>query len=220
LTLPTGAYVRISVIDKGVGISRDVLPRIFDPFFTTKENGSGLGLSIAYSVIKKHNGLITITSDVGVGTSVYIYLPASREKLHTVSRVQELFSRGKAKILLMDDEEFLLDAISSILRSLGYSIETAVNGQKAIDLVKQAKLDGNPFEVVILDLTIPGGMGGKQAIKEIRKIDPDVKAIAASGYSDDPVIADPEQYGFKGALRKPYTVDELSDLLDLILYGP
>jgi PAS domain S-box-containing protein len=220
LSLNTGSYVKISIKDHGVGIPQEHLSKVFDPFFSTKQAGSGLGLPVAYSIIKKHGGQIEISSTVGLGTTVEIYLPASLESLLHPARQTAEMHRGEGRILLMDDEEFLLDALRKIISSLGYGVETVRSGQEAVDLFRKAQQSGVPFDAVILDLTIPGGMGGKQAMLEMRKIHPGVKAIATSGYSEDPVIADPWAFGFRGALRKPYSIDELSNVLDKVLSEP
>ena len=220
LPLRAGRYVKISITDHGTGIPPEQLNRIFDPFFSTKQEGSGLGLTIAYSIIKKHDGHIEISSEVGVGTVVQVYLPASHESIPDAPHPQEKCQTGHGRILLMDDEKFLLDALSKIIRSLGYTVETASSGLDAIALFREAKLTNEPFDAVILDLTVPGGMGGKQAMQEIRLTDPDVKAIATSGYSEDPVNADPETFGFRGALRKPYSIEELSAVLEKVLSEP
>jgi two-component system, cell cycle sensor histidine kinase and response regulator CckA len=220
LPLAAGRYVMISIRDHGVGIPSNQLSRIFDPFYSTKQQGTGLGLTVAYSIIKKHDGHIEISSDVGVGTVVQIYLPASNKSTVDTAQPQQEPKRGHGRILLMDDEEFLLDAISKIIGSLGYSVATARNGRDAVALYLQERLSDEPFDAVILDLTIPGGMGGKQAMQEIRKVDPRVKAIATSGYSEDPVIADPRAEGFRGALLKPYSIEELSTVLEKVLLEP
>jgi nitrogen-specific signal transduction histidine kinase/CheY-like chemotaxis protein len=220
LPLAAGKYVKISIKDHGTGIPKNQLGRVFDPFFSTKQAGSGLGLTIAYSIIKKHEGHIEISSEINVGTEVRIYLPASQEKMARSIQQHEEPKRGHGRILLMDDEQFLLDAISKIMRTLGYTVETARSGQDAVEMYRKENQSQASFDAVILDLTIPGGMGGKQAIQEIQKIDPLVKAIATSGYSEDPVIADPPAYGFRGALRKPYSIEELSAMLEKVLSEP
>jgi PAS domain S-box-containing protein len=220
LSLKAGSYVKISIKDHGVGIPQEHLSKVFDPFFSTKQAGSGLGLPVAYSIIKKHGGHIEISSTVGLGTTVEIYLPASLESLLHPARQTAEMHRGQGRILLMDDEEFLLDALRKIISSLGYGVETVRNGQEAVNLFRKSQQSGVPFDAVILDLTIPGGMGGKQAMLEMRKIDPGLRAIATSGYSEDPVIADPRAFGFRGALRKPYSIDELGDVLYKVLSEP
>jgi PAS domain S-box-containing protein len=220
LPLTAGRYVKIIITDHGTGIPSNQLSRIFDPFYSTKQKGSGLGLTIAYSIIKKHDGHIEISSKVGIGTVVRIYLPASDVSISGTEVPQDQVKRGQGRILLMDDEEFLLDALSKIIRSLGYTVATVRSGLDAITLYRNAKLSQEPFDAVILDLTVPGGMGGKQAMQEIRRADPCVKAIATSGYSEDPVIADPTAFGFRGALRKPYSIEELSAVLEKVLSEP
>jgi two-component system cell cycle sensor histidine kinase/response regulator CckA len=220
LPLAQGRYVKISIKDHGTGIPQNQLSKVFDPFYSTKQAGSGLGLTIAYSIIKKHDGHIEISSEINAGTEVRIYLPASQKSIAQAVSQPEEPKRGQGKILLMDDEEFLLDAISKIMRALGYRVETARSGQDAVELYRKAKESSAPFDAVILDLTIPGGMGGKQTMQEMQKTDPGVKAIATSGYSEDPVIADPPASGFRGALRKPYSIEELSAVLEKVLSEP
>jgi two-component system, cell cycle sensor histidine kinase and response regulator CckA len=220
LRLGAGRYVEISIRDHGIGIPSDQLNRIFDPFYSTKQQGSGLGLTIAYSIIKKHDGHLDISSQVGVGTVARILLPASHESIKAAADPMENLIRGQGRILLMDDEEFLLDALAKIIRTLGYTVDTVHSGLDAIAMYRQAELSRNPFDAVILDLTVPGGMGGKQAMQEMHRLYPDVKAIATSGYSEDPVIADPTAFGFRGALRKPYSIEELSAVLDKVLSEP
>jgi len=194
-SLTVGKFVRIAIRDSGSGISAQHIGKVFDPFFSTKQKGSGLGLSIAYSVVRKHGGHIEIESEVGRGTEVRIFLPASITSFVQPAPLSGLSARTGAKVLLMDDEEFLLDAIGSVIRSFGYSVETALDGKSAIDKYKTALSSGSRFDAIILDLTIPGGMGGKQVMREIRCIDSKVCAIATSGYSDDPVIAEPGRFG-------------------------
>jgi signal transduction histidine kinase/CheY-like chemotaxis protein len=221
LPLANGRYVRISIKDHGVGIPQDQLNRIFDPFYSTKQKGSGLGLTIAYSIIKKHNGHIEIFSEAGAGTEARIYLPASHESILEAAHLpQEGRKYGHGRVLLMDDEVFLLDAISKIITSLGYNVTTASNGLEAVDLYLKARNSDTPFDAVILDLTVPGGMGGKKAMQEMKKADPRVRAIATSGYSEDPVISDPWTSGFKGALLKPYSIEELSSVLEKVISEP
>ena len=214
LPLNEGRYVKLSIKDMGTGISKEDLDKIFDPYYTTKEKGSGLGLSITYSIIKKHNGYITVESEVGVGTTFYIYLPAFEgEELTTEQKKENELIVGKGRILVMDDEPILRDVSGEMLRYIGYEVDFAENGKETIELYKKAKESGNPFDVVILDLTIPGGMGGEKAIKKLIKIDPGIKAIVSSGYSDDPIMASFSEYGFSGVILKPYKIQELSEVL-------
>jgi PAS domain S-box-containing protein len=219
LPLKNGNYVKIIITDAGVGIPKQYLARVFDPFFTTKQKGSGLGLAVSYSIIKKHEGHIEISSEVGAGTSVSIYLPASAGSIPGPDAASSGIVPGHGKILLMDDESFILDAISRVMGSLGYTVVPVKDGGEAVGEYTHANEKGEPFDAVILDLTIPGGRGGKQTLLELSAINPDVKAIATSGYSDDPVMANPRRFGFIGALRKPYTVGELSGVLQLAFAG-
>ncbi len=220
LPLKPGKYVRMFIQDSGVGISKQHLARVFDPFFTTKQKGSGLGLTIAYSIMQKHHGHIEITSEVGAGTLVQMYLPASDGTATDPAGNPRAAQTGQGMVLIMDDEAFVLDAMRGVIASLGYTVKTAANGREALDHFTNARTAGRPFDVAILDLTIPGGFGGKQVLAEMRALDPKVKAIATSGYSDDPVMSEPQEFGFKAALRKPYTIDELALMLQRVIAEP
>ena len=218
-------YVKISITDQGGGMPEENLTKIFDPYFSTKEmgteNGMGLGLSICKSIVEKHNGLITVESELGVGTTFALYLPASDEKIMKSEPVRKLISEkpvsGTGKILLMDDEKMIRDFAILVLNRLGYEAEVSMDGAEAIEQYKKAKESGESFDVVILDLTNQFGMGGKEAIQKLIKIDPDVKGIVSTGYSDDPVITNFKKYGFCGILTKPYTMNELSMTLKEII---
>lgn len=224
-TIPEGKYVKISIQDHGVGISEEHLNLIFDPYFTTKELGSqkglGLGLAITYSIVKRHDGYIRVESEVGAGTTFTIYLPAHTKEIKYSDPVETLRPAKPAiytgKILLMDDETSIRKLARLMLGRLGYESELAKDGTEAIALYKKAYESGEPFDVIILDLTIKGGMGGKDAIKAILKIDPQAKAIVSSGYSDDPVMTDFGKYGFIDALAKPYSKKKLTDTLNSII---
>jgi PAS domain S-box-containing protein len=215
IPLPAGKYIQISVHDKGPGIPKEHLPRIFDPFFTTKAAGSGLGLSTSYAIIKKHGGLLTVDTEMGTGTSFHVYLPASVKSLSTETdnKEGEGVIKGEGWVLLMDDEEFIREIANELLSHLGYEVDLAVDGKEAIDLYRKSMESGKPYDVVIMDLTIPGGMGGMETIVELKKIDPDVKAIVSSGYANDPILADYKKYGFMGMVPKPYKIEELSKAL-------
>jgi signal transduction histidine kinase len=218
LLLKAGNYVKISIKDQGLGIAEENLPKIFDPYFTTKPKGSGLGLTTCYSIIKKHDGLITVASELGTGTTFYIYLPASDKQIAgNKSMRQGTPAVGKGRLLIMDDEESVRDILSKMLQHLGYDTECVGDGSEAIDLYKKAVESGNAFGAVIMDLTIPGGMGGKQTIQKLREIDPKVRAIVSSGYSNDPVMADFRSYGFSGVVTKPYLVEELGRVLQEVI---
>ncbi len=219
LPLRDGNYVKIIVHDNGVGIPKDILPRIFDPYFTTKHKGSGLGLATSYSIIRNHDGLITADSEVGIGTTVCVYLPASERKLQTSLDLEETAVTGGGRILLMDDEELIREVAREILSTLGYEVEVARNGAEAISLYRTARKSSHPFDVVVLDLTVPGGMGGLETVERLLQIDPGVKAVVSSGYSNDPIMADCAEYGFRGVVAKPYTARELSATLRAIIGG-
>jgi len=209
--LPAGDYIEISVRDAGTGIDPRYLPNIFDPYFTTKAKGSGLGLATSYSIIKKHNGCITVESQLGKGTVFYVYLPAAAGPLaplvHTICG--ESIDSLNARVLIMDDEDIILSTAKNILVAAGCSVDCAVDGDEVIVKYKQAKSSGYPYDVFILDLVIPAGLGGKETLAILRELDPAVKVIVSSGYSNDPVMADFTVYGFKGILPKPYTAQEL-----------
>ncbi len=215
--LKEGRYVRISIKDQGVGIAEEYLSKIFDTYTTTKQNGSGLGLATCYSIVKKHDGYITIDSELSIGTTFHIYLPASEKELVVIEDAYEKQIVGSGKVLIMDDEEIVRDVAGEMLKSIGYEVEFAVDGEESIDLYKKAKESGQPFDAVIMDLTIPGGMGGKEAIKRLTIIDPEVKAIVSSGYSNDPIMADYKGYGFSGVIVKPYKIKELSEELNKVI---
>jgi len=210
LPLAYGKYLKISIQDQGTGILPGHLRKIFDPYFTTKQKGSGLGLAICYSIVKKHDGHISVESVLGSGTTFSIYLPASSKEPARKKDSREEPIRGEGKILVMDDEAIVRDVTGQILKHLGYDAEFAGDGSEAIELYRKAKESGKPFDLVIMDLTVPGGMGGKEAIHWLIEIDPDVRAIVSSGYSDNLVMSDFRQYGFKGVVAKPYKIQQLA----------
>jgi len=212
--LKEGRYVRVSVTDTGVGIPRENIRKIFDPYFSTKEKGTGLGLALSYSIIRKHGGVITVRSKVGVGSSFLFYLRAAPPAPSRVgeSSTEPPVSRGK--ILVMDDEPIILELARDALVHFNYDVTVAKDGREAVDQYRQAASNGRPFDVVIMDLTVPGGMGGKEAIRYLREIDPNVKAIVSSGYSDDPIMSNFEKHGFRAVLPKPYDGLKLREILD------
>ncbi len=218
LSLPGKAYIKITVQDSGCGITEKHLEKIFDPYFTTKQEGSGLGMAITHSIISKHNGHIAVQSKVGEGTTFTIYLPASDKQI-THGPVKEAHKQEtiKARILVMDDEQLVQDIAQQMLGHLGHEVLLAEDGKEAIEIFKEHRKSGKPVDVIIMDLTIPGGIGGKETIQEILKIDPDAKVIVSSGYSNDPVMADYQQYGFKAAIAKPFLLAELNKVLTDIL---
>ena len=218
LPLEQGSYIKVSVEDQGIGISEEHIQKIFDPFFTTKQEGNGLGLATSYSIIEKHKGYITVESRIGVGTTFHIYLPAlAEEVLIKEEKGQEKPIIGEGKILVMDDEKHVRDISAEMLSSLGYEVITSIDGAEAIEIYRQAMGPGKPFDAVILDLTIPGGIGGKKTIQKLREIDPEVKGIVSSGYHNDPVMAHFREHGFRSFITKPYRLRELSEVLYEVL---
>jgi CheY-like chemotaxis protein len=217
LPVRPGDYVKVSVRDNGVGIPRDHLTKIFDPYFTTKQKGSGLGLATSYSIIKKHGGHILAESEQGVGTVFSLYLPAARDAKMPEKADETKLLTGTGKILLMDDEEDVRHTTGDVLKRLGYNVDFAEDGARAIELYTQAIAAGQPFDAVIMDLTVPGGMGGKEALAKLLHIDPKAKAIVSSGYSNDPIMADYLTYGFCGVVTKPYRIKDLGETLHGVL---
>lgn len=214
--LPDGRYVEVSVEDHGIGIPEEHLSRIFEPYFTTKEKGSGLGLATCYSIVRKHDGQITVTSLMGEGSTFRVYLPASaKDALPRV--VEEDFVPGHGRILLMDDEEEIRGVCSQMLAHLGYDVDTARDGAEVLQMYIAARTSGRPFDVVILDLTVPGGTGGREAFRKLRELDPNVRAIVSSGYSNDPIMADFRAHGFRGVMLKPYDLRLLSRVVHEVL---
>lgn len=212
-----GKYVKISVHDNGIGIPKEHLQRIFDPYFTTKQTGSGLGLTTVFSIIRKHDGMITVESEHGKGTTFHIYLPASSKEIISHNEIKATAPSGKGKILVMDDDDMVRDVAGEILKSVGYKVEFAKDGAEAIELYQKARKSGESFDVVIMDLTIQGGMGGREAIKKLLTIDPQVKAVVSSGYSNDPIMANFKDYGFGAVISKPYNVIDLSKTLHKLI---
>ena len=218
-SLAPGPYVKISIQDQGLGISPEHLAKIFDPYFTTKHKGSGLGLAVAYSIVDKHNGRLTVESDIGHGAIFMIYLPASEKLAGPSVQEKNSFFKGQGKILVMDDEEFIRDIATQLLNKMGYRVSVAEDGNQAIDMYRQAQRSGEAFDIVIMDLTVPGGMGGKEAIRKLKALDPHVTALVSSGYSNNPVMSDFRAYGFQGVIKKPYQIQEMSDALQMVTRG-
>ncbi|MFC1986777.1 response regulator [Chloroflexota bacterium] len=218
LPLSKGNYVEIAIEDHGTGIPKDHLDRIFEPYFTTKQKGSGLGLATAYSIIKNHDGHITVESAISVGTTIHIYLPAAKKRvLNKEEEGTQPALLGEGRVLVMDDEETIRELLYTELTEVGYDVEPTHDGVEAIEQYRGAKEAGQPFDAVILDLTVPGGMGGKETIKKLLEIDPDVKAIVSSGYATDSTMSDYKKYGFSAVVTKPYSVGQLEKTLQGLL---
>jgi CheY-like chemotaxis protein len=212
-----GPSVRISVHDDGVGIPIEQQSRLFEPYFTTKRQGHGLGLYTAYSIIKRHEGAITFDTELGKGTTFNVFLPAAPGSAVTSSIDREGFEQGTGRVLVMDDEPVIRETLKELLDSLGYDAVAAADGEAAVRTFADEKRIGRPFDLVILDLVVPGGRGGLWAISRIAAEDPQVKAIVSSGYFDDPVLENPREYGFLATLRKPYSAQEITDVLRSIV---
>ena len=217
LSLEHKKYIKFSIKDRGIGITKEHIKKIFDPYFTTKKDGSGLGLASTYSIIKNHGGDIDVSSEPGSGTVFHVYLQASENKLPVKEKKTANPVRGTGKILLMDDEQSVRKTVQRMLNYLGYEVEISSNGEEAIDLYKNAIKSRHPFDVIIMDLTIRGGMGGKETINKLLKIDSGVKAIVSSGYFNNPIMADYKKHGFCGVIPKPYEMEELNSLLQSII---
>ncbi len=219
VSVSQGKFVKLTVSDTGTGISPENLNRIFDPYFTTKQNGSGLGLATAYSIIKHHGGSISVESKPGRGTTFQIFMPAS-ERPYGVDREERITpGAGAGKILVMDDEQSIRDTACAILKTLGYEAESAGDGTAAVDRYRTAASQGRPFDAVIIDLTVVGGMGGEETIKALLGIDPRVRAIVSSGYSSDPVMSRFTEFGFCDVLAKPYRIEDVAAVLHRVLKG-
>jgi PAS domain S-box-containing protein len=216
--LSEGNYIVIIFKDNGIGIPEEYLPRIFDPYFTTKDKGSGLGLAISHSIIKNHGGMIEVMSEMGKGSTFSVWLPALEaveDKAEPLPALESAVRKGR--ILLMDDDELIRVITGEMIRSLGHEVEFAVNGEEAIAKYQESVLQGRRFDLVILDLTIRGGMGGEKAIEYLLKCDPAIKSVLSSGYADSSAIPDFGALGFKACLSKPYTINMLNDTLNSLL---
>ena len=217
LPLRPGRYVEIAIKDEGVGIPEAYIQQVFDPYFSTKQQGSGLGLATCYSIVSKHGGFIAVTSRVGRGSQFTVYLPASARKRASARTIRSGVFRGKGRILVMDDEPSILDLMTVMLSHLGYKIVKARDGAEAVEIFRHAHQSGLSFAAVVMDLTVPGGMGGREALEAIRKIEPEVRAIVASGYANDPVMSNYRQFGFQGRIQKPFNLQEVSRVLQMVI---
>ena len=211
-------FIKIEIKDSGIGIPAELLDKIFDPYFTTKDAGSGLGLSVTHSIVNRHGGHISVASEQPGGTIFTIYLPASTStKIDTIDKVDIRRIHGKGTIMVMDDEEMLRDIAQNMLTHLGYEVELVKDGNEAIQRYKELAATDNTIDLIIMDLTIPGGMGGEEAAREILTLNPKEKIIVASGYSNDPIMAHYKKYGFSYSIAKPFDLAELSKAVSSIL---
>ena len=217
LSLKAGDYVRICITDHGTGMPKEHLAKIFDPYFTTKKQGAGLGLATAYSIIKKHGGVIFADSELDAGTTISMYLPASSKEVNAPRDTGNGLRTGHGRVLIMDDEAIIRDAAGRILEAAGYEVELSKDGGEAIAHYVKAREAGRPFDLVIMDLTVPGGMGGRETLAKLIELDPGVRAIVSSGYSHDPIMAHYEDYGFLGVIAKPYRVQEMAEIVGKVM---
>jgi CheY-like chemotaxis protein len=216
--LPGGNYVHIDIADTGMGISPEHLERIFEPYFTTKQRGSGLGLTTAYSIVRNHGGIILADSRQNKGSTFQIYLPATKKTMKGDKKMKTVSSgQADGKVLVMDDDEIIRKMLKNMLSMAGYTVELSADGAEALEKYKHAIKTGDPFNAVIMDLTIPGGMGGREAVKKLLEIDPDATVIVSSGYATDPIMSEYKKYGFKAVIAKPYSVKQLQESLSSIL---
>lgn len=212
-----GEYVEITVQDTGCGIAPEHISRIFDPYFTTKKAGSGLGLAVVHSVISHHHGAVWVDSKPGMGTTFTLMLPASRQSVAAVAHTEPTGKSSGQRILIMDDETTICRVLSKMLGKLGYVVDSAPDGDTALQLYQQAAAQQRPFDLLIMDLTVPGGMGGKETMQRLKQINPQVRSIVSSGYSDDPIMADHQAYGFKGVILKPYSHEQVQTTIRKVL---
>jgi PAS domain S-box-containing protein len=211
--LKPGKYVHVSFADTGIGIPQSILSRIFDPFFTTKQKGNGLGLATVYSIIHKHDGEITVESEQDKGTTFHLYMPVSEKSTVSQTAKKVHSHKGAGRILIMDDEDYIREIAGDMLKSMGYEVEYAFHGDEALKMIHNATQKKHPFAAAIMDLTIPGGKGGKETIKQLRKKNKNLLVFVSSGYSEDPVMADPSGYGFTDRIVKPFRKAELAEML-------
>jgi PAS domain S-box-containing protein len=212
-----GRWIEMVVQDTGSGISEKDLPRIFEPYFTTKRTGSGLGLATSYSIVKNHGGMIEVSSRVGQGSSFTIWMPAGGTVADSAVRSEPPAAIRKGRILLMDDEAVVRESVGVMLDTLGQEVEYAADGAAAVQCYRTARSAGSPFDVVILDATVRGGMGGEEAIRLLKEIDPSVVAVVSSGYSDNALVSNYEQHGFRAFLQKPFRLESLQTVLGSLM---
>lgn len=211
--LPPGDYVEVTVQDTGHGIAPEILPKIFDPYFTTKSTGNGLGLAVVHSVIQNHGGEITVRSSPGVGTEFTVRLPAVKAEVSATEFMIRTTSPTGNRILVMDDDESVRDVLTQLIARLGYQVTAVADGAAVVERYVEARRAGAPFHLVVLDLNVVGGMGGEETLRHLRALDPGVRAVVSSGYSDNAIMAEYLAHGFKGVVAKPYTINQLAEAL-------
>lgn len=217
--LGAGPHVVLTVQDEGVGIPPDQQEHIFDPFYTTKQRGSGLGLAVSHSIVVQHDGALSVESTPGEGARFTVYLPASPEPPPRRDALAPQARAAAARVLVMEDEQTIRELLGKVLRSLGHRVELVQDGAEAVERHREALAAGEPYDLFLLDLTVPGGMGGLETLEQLRAREPGVKAVAMSGYSADGALADHARYGFAGALPKPFGAREVGEVLAAVL-GP
>lgn len=217
IPLEEGRYVKCCIADQGGGIPQEYIDKIFDPYFTSKKQGNGLGLTSAYSIVNNHGGWITVESQIGKGARFFFYLPASQDEIEEDLADRERVIEGQGRVLLMDDDDQLREAAGRALGHMGYDVECARSGEEALAFYKKSREKGRPFDVVVLDLTVPGGMGGKEAGVKLLQLDPQARVLASSGYTNNPVMDNCLRYGFKGRIVKPYTAEDLVLALNQVM---
>lgn len=217
--LEDGKYIVISVRDEGCGISEEYRKKIFDPYFTTKKSGNGLGLASCMSIIRKHGGAVKLISEVGEGTEFRIYLPATEKAAGAEEEISGDDLSGSSRVLVMDDDRNIYETIPELLRGYGFDVESARDGAEAIRVYQQSQVLKKPIDVFVMDLTVPGGLGGVETIALLREFDPDITAIVSSGYSNDPVMANYRKHGFDAVLPKPYVIEDLVRLINRLVSG-
>lgn len=219
LPLATGSYVKVTAEDQGVGMSEEIMAKVFDPYYTTKETNRGLGLSIVYSIVQRHSGHIAVRSQKDIGTTFELYLPSMQKRTlvsGATTQDREVVP-GVSRVLLMDDEEIIHQSVAMMLRMIGYEVESAYDGAEALQCYQASIEQQKPFDVVLMDLTIPGGMGGKEAVGKLHEIDPQAHVLVSSGYADDPVMAQYANYGFAGKIAKPVDMEQLAAAIKGVL---
>jgi len=215
--LEDGQYLKIEIADNGPGISEEHLKKIFEPYFTTKDQNHGLGLSICHSIVRRHGGDIEVSSELGQGAVFTVYLPATQQKVERIEKAKVNFKGNGEKILFMDDEEMLREFAANLFASFGYHCDCFADGASAIEAFKAAMEQNSPYNLVVTDLTVPGGVGGEVVIQEILKSDPAAKVIVSSGYSTHPIMSNYQSYGFKGVILKPFEIDKFFLIVKEIL---